>query len=356
MKYCSSEIINGIINSIRPSNKKIFSDILEYQNSLTKPEGSLGILETLSAQVASIRNSYHPTCEKKTAILMVSDHGVAIEGVSAYPQTVTQQMLLNFSTGGAAVNVFANSVGCKLRIVDIGTNSNDNVIKNVHVDKISKGTQNMLKGPAMTRREAELGIEKGIMHFLIEFENKIDLLAIGEMGISNTTASSAITSVLCERKPIEVTGPGTGLNELGLKRKISVIEKSIETNQPNPNDPIDVLSKLGGFEIAGLVGVILAAVSKQIPVILDGFITGVAGLVAVKINPLCKDFLIAGHLSTEPGHIIILNSLDLRPILQFNLRLGEGTGAILSMQIIDVACKILSQMATFDSANVSKKI
>jgi nicotinate-nucleotide--dimethylbenzimidazole phosphoribosyltransferase len=350
------EQLHEFISMIGPIDLSVATEVKRLHSQLTKPEGSLGRLEPIGAQIAAMRKNTRPGWKNKCAIVMVADHGVASEGVSAYPQSVTIQMLSNFSSGGAAINVFARCVGCRLRIVDVGTNSTDESSPSIKYRRVSRGTQNILYGPAMTTPQALTAIGIGIESFLEEHKLGIDIFATGDMGIANTTASSAITAVICNRDPSEVTGPGSGLNKEDLQKKIRVIERALEVNSPDRNDPIDILRKVGGFEVAAIAGTILVAAAHRVPIILDGFISGAAALIATSLAPQCKDYLIAAHLSTEPGHRILLESLGLKPLLNLDLRLGEGTGALLAMPIIEMACRVLSEMATFESAKISRKL
>lgn len=305
-----------------------------------------------------------PPVKNKVVFTMAGDHGVAKEGVSAFPQEVTLQMVYNFIHGGAGINVLARHVGARVVVVDMGVagklkNKNEKLkIKSekLKVRKINFGTKSMAKGPAMTKAEAVRSIEAGIEVFEEELPGGIDMIGTGDMGIGNTTASSAIASVFTGHSVEDVTGRGTGINEDTLKNKIEVIKKVIEINKPDPKDPIDVLSKVGGFEIGGLVGVILAGASRRIPIVIDGFISGAAALIAYHLEPKVKDYLIAAHCSVEKGHKIILDYMGLKPVLDLELRLGEGTGAVLGMSIIEAGIKILTEMATFQSASVSGRI
>jgi len=328
-------------------------------DNLTKPQGSLGRLEELAKLITGISGKEMPVLKNKVIFTFAADHGVTEDGVSAYPKEVTAQMVCNFLNGGAAINILSKHVGARVVIADLGVAEDIQGLKIIdqnYIDKkINYGTKNMAKGPAMTRDEAIASICAGIDIFESEFENGIDILGLGEMGIGNTTASSAITSVLAKADVEDVTGRGTGVDEKGLKNKIETIKRALKINNPNPVDAIDVLSKVGGFEIGGLAGVILAAASKKIPVVLDGFISGAAALIAFYIEPKAKKYMIASHCSVEKGHKIILKHLGLEPIMDLNLRLGEGTGAALGINIAEASIKILTEMATFKSANVSTK-
>jgi len=324
------------------------------QDTLTKPPGSLGRLEELSIQLASTTGNPRPSVTRKAVIIMAADHGVTAEGVSAYPAAVTPQMVLNFLRGGAAINALARQAGARVIVVDIGVAFDFEPQPGLLLRKIAPGTQNMAQGPALTRAQAESAINEGIDVTQAEIANGLDLLATGDMGIGNTTASAAITAVLTGRPVSEVTGRGTGVDDAGLAQKIAIIEKAITLNQPDSNDALDVLSKVGGLEIAGLAGVIIGAAAHRVPVVIDGFISGAAALVAVGLAPAVKPYLIAGHQSVEAGHRAILNHLGLKPLLDLNLRLGEGTGAVLAFHLVEAAARILDEMATFGEAGVSE--
>jgi len=325
------------------------------QGMLTKPSGSLGLLEDLSIQLAGMTGKERPRFHRKGVIVMAADHGIAMEGVSAYPSEVTAQMVLNFLNNGAAVNVLARHAGAFVRVVDIGVSYDFHAMEGLLHRKIANGTLNMLKGPAMTRTQAEAAMQVGIEVVQSEINTSLDLVAIGEMGIGNTTASSAITAVLTGLPVEQVTGRGTGIDDIGLRKKVRVIQEAIRFNEPDPQDPLDVLAKVGGLEIAGLAGVIFGAAARRVPVVVDGFISGVAALVAVKLVPEVKPYLIASHQSVEIGHQAIWNALGLRPLLDLGMRLGEGTGAVLAFHLVEAATRLLDEMATFDEAGVSNK-
>ncbi|MDD5561312.1 MAG: nicotinate-nucleotide--dimethylbenzimidazole phosphoribosyltransferase [Candidatus Omnitrophica bacterium] len=349
------ERINNVIKNISGIDQAIVKNTQVRLDNLTKPLGSLGRLEELAKQICGISGKANPLLTNKVIFTLAADHGVTDEGVSAYPKEVTAQMVSNFIAGGAGINVLAKHVGARVVVVDIGVAAELKPGPMLRVRKIGYGTKNMAKGPAMSRGEAIKAIQGGIDLFEEEFKRGIDIVGTGEMGIGNTTAASAITASFCDKPVEEITGKGAGLDEPGLKNKIEVIKKSLLVNKPDPADAIDVLSKVGGFEIAGLTGIILAAASHKIPVVIDGFISGAAALVAFKIEPKVKDYMIAAHKSQERGHKIILEHIGLRPLLDLDLRLGEGTGGALGIGLADAAIKILTQMATFKSANVSEK-
>ena len=349
------EEFKKIASSIKGIDKNFTNIIQERLDNLTKPQGSLGRLEELAKQICGITGKESPLLRDKVIFTMASDHGVTEEGVSAYPKEVTSQMVYNFLSGGAGINVLANHVGARVVVIDIGVASDLKPDRRLVIKKINYGTKNMAREPAMTRDEAVKAIRAGIEIFEDEFKRGIDIAGTGDMGIGNTTASSAITAVFTKNPIEEITGRGAGLDDKGLKNKIDIIRKSISLNKPDPSDPVDVLSKVGGFEIAGLAGIILAAASKRVPVVIDGFISGAAALIAFQIEPKAKDYMIAGHCSAEKGHKFILEHIGLKPLLDLDLRLGEGTGGALGIGLADAAIKILTQMATFKSAKVSEK-
>jgi nicotinate-nucleotide--dimethylbenzimidazole phosphoribosyltransferase len=347
--------ISDTITSIRPLDEKTMAEARERQDNLTKPQGSLGQLESLSIQVAGIKGNPRPRIIHKVIFVLAGDHGVTEEAVSAYPAEVTPQMVYNFLRGGAAINVLARHVGTRVVIADLGVAS----ILETHPDlkdwKVAMGTRNMCKGPAMSRKEAIHSVEAGIDLVEEELTKGIDILGTGDMGIGNTTPSSAITASITGADVASVTGRGTGLNDEGWERKVKIIQRALEINRPDPKDPLDVLSKVGGFEIGGIAGVILAGARHRIPVVIDGFISGAAALIATSLSPQVKPYLIASHQSAEQGHKIILEHLGLKPLLTLDLRLGEGTGAALGLFLVEASLKILDEMATFAEAGVSEK-
>ncbi|GAC1436336.1 MAG: hypothetical protein NVSMB65_10370 [Chloroflexota bacterium] len=327
----------------------------ERQDQLTKPRGSLGRLEELSVKMAGITGQVRPRLPRKTVIVLAADHGVAAEGVSAYPQEVTGQMVANFLAGGAAINVLARQAGARVVVGDLGVASDLPHHPQLVKKKIGYGTRNIADGPAMSVGEALAAIAAGIEIVEEEVARGLDLVATGDMGIGNTTPSSAIVAAMTGRAAADVTGRGTGVDDAGWSRKVAAIERALDVNRPDPADPLDVLAKVGGYEIAGLVGVILAAAAARLPVIVDGFISGAAALVATELCPAARDYLVAAHTSVEIGHRIILERMELIPLLILNLRLGEGTGAALAMHLIDDALAVLDEMATFGDAGVTGK-
>lgn len=349
--------MNEVIANIKPLNEKAMAEARARQDNLTKPQGSLGQLESLSIQVAGIWETSRPRLLHKVIFTLAGDHRTTEEGVSAYPSEVTSQMVYNFLRGGAGINVLARHVGARVVVADLGVATVFERHPELKDKKVALGTKNMTKGPAMTREEAIRSIEAGMD--LVEEEllaKGIDILGTGDMGIGNTTPSSAITAAITGADVEAVTGRGTGLDDEGWKRKVKAIHKALAVNRPNSGDAMDVLSKIGGFEIGGLAGVILSGARYGIPVVIDGFISGAAALIAASLAPQVRPYLIASHQSVEKGHKIILDHLGLKPLLNLGLRLGEGTGAALGICLVEAALKILNEMATFAEAGVSEKI
>lgn len=326
----------------------------ERLDNLTKPKDSLGKLENLAKKVVGITHKENPILDKKVIFTMAGDHGVVEEGVSAFPQAVTLQMVYNFLQGGAAINVMAKGVGIKVVIVDMGVAAKLQPQTKLIIKKIGYGTQNIAKGPAMSRKDALRAITAGINTFEDELNRQgIDIVGTGEMGIGNTTPSSAIVACFTGAKVKDITGQGTGISKSRLQNKIKVIERALNINNPDRRDPLDVLSKVGGYEIGGLVGCILAAARHQVPVVIDGFISTASALIAVNLAPLIKDYIFTAHKSREKGHQIALDYLTQPPLLDLDMRLGEGTGAALAINLIDLSVKLLTQMATFQEAGVA---
>jgi nicotinate-nucleotide--dimethylbenzimidazole phosphoribosyltransferase len=350
-----TQLITSTIEMIKSLDKKAMAQAKARQDSLTKPLGSLGRLEGLSIQLAGIQGKSIPQIRHKAIITMAGDHGVVAEGVSAYPQEVTAQMVRNFLRGGAAINVMARQIGARIILVDMGVAADLEAYPQLLSRKITPGTRNMAAGPAMTEAEAITAIETGIKIISDEAAKGLDIVGTGDMGIGNTTASSAIASVMTGKPVAEVTGRGTGLGEQQLKHKVQLIETALAVNQPNPAQPLSVLAKVGGFEIAGLVGVMLRGAAHRIPVVIDGFISGAAALIATALAPRLRDFVIAAHQSVEPGHRLMLEHLRLRPLLDLDMRLGEGTGAVLGIFLAETAARLLAEMATFGEAGVSER-
>ncbi len=348
------EQLQDLISRVAPLDTAFITQARARQAQLTKPAGSLGMLEDIAVRMAGITRQHLPVIRRKGVIVMAADHGVTAEGVSAFPSAVTPQMVLNFLHGGAAINALARQAGAEVTVVDIGVASELHHPALVE-RKIAPGTANMAQRPAMTREQALAALIVGQELVENQIRQGLDLVATGEMGIGNTTAASAVTACLLSVPVSRVTGRGTGIDDRQLVHKIEVIERSIERNAPNVADPLDVLCKVGGLEIAGLTGVILAAAAARVPIVVDGFISGAAALIALKLCPLAHDYLFAGHLSVESGHRLILEHMSFTPLLDLHMRLGEGTGAVLAMNIIDAAVRMHREMATFEEASVSNR-
>ena len=347
--------LNETIARIAPLDAMATRAARARQEQLTKPAGSLGRLEALSIQIAGITGQARPQLHQPAVIVMAADHGVTRQGVSAYPAEVTPQMVLNFLGGGAAINVLARHVGARVVVVDMGVASPIAAHPDLLDRKIAPGTRDVTVEPAMTREQAQTALETGIAVVEDVIAQGADLVATGDMGIGNTTAASAIVAALTGESAASVTGRGTGVDDAGLARKIAVIERALALHRPNPADGLDVLANVGGFEIAGLAGVIIGAAARRVPVVIDGFISGAAALIAHTLAPAVQPYLIAGHRSVERGHTAVFNQLDLEPLLDLGMRLGEGTGAVLAQSFCIAACKTLDEMATFGEAGVSTR-
>jgi nicotinate-nucleotide--dimethylbenzimidazole phosphoribosyltransferase len=345
--------IGALASRIVPVDAAAAANAQRLLDAKTKPRRSLGRLEDLVCQLAAIRGGAPTKRPEKAIVVMGADHGVAAEGVSAYPQEVTGQMLLNFARGGAAINVLARQAGARIVVVDMGVAYPPQSRPEIRVHRIAAGTANFTRGPAMTRAQALDALATGATLADQLAQSGVGLIGIGDMGIGNTTASSALTSVFTGAAPEEVTGRGTGIDDATLRRKVEVVRRGIEVNRPDAADAVDVLAKVGGFEIAGLAGVTLGAAAARVPVVVDGFIAGVAALAAARIAPNAAGYLIASHRSVEVGHRMVLQALGTKPLLDLDLRLGEGTGAALAMTLVDAALAIAAEMATFEAAGVS---
>ena len=327
----------------------------ERLNQLTMPHWALGDLMDLAIDLAGMTRSLHPPVARKCLVVMAGDHGVTAEGVSRYPAEVTTQMVHNIVRGGAGINALALQAGAEVRVVDMG--AVDDFVDLVRAGqviakKIGRGTANMVYGPAMTRTHAVMAVEAGI-----EVANllapEVDVFGTGEMGIGNTTPSTAIAAVLTGRPVAEVTGRGTGIDDDQLRHKIKVVERAIARNRPDPTDGLDVLAKVGGFEIGGIAGLILGAAAHRKPVLVVGFISTAGAMIACVLEPFVRDYIICAHRSVEPGHGALIDKLGRRPLLDLNLRLGEGTGAALAMNVVEAAVHVLTEVATFSEAGVS---
>lgn len=347
-------VLEQTIGRIRAPDESAMRAAGQRLDRLTKPPGSLGRLEEIARQLAGITGELRPDLSGKAVIVMAGDHGVCAEGVSAFPAEVTPQMVLNFLNGGAAVNVLARHVGADVVCVDIGVNA-DLSHPGLIVRKIRKGTDNIARGPAMSEEEAVRAICAGVEVVDELVARGCRMFATGEMGIGNTTPSSALLAALAGADIESVVGRGTGIGDEALQRKRDVIRRALDVNRPRTDDPLDTLAKVGGFEIAGLVGVVLGAAANRCPVVIDGFISSAAALVASRISPLAAAYMLPSHLSHEQGHRVLMEHIGLRPILQMDMRLGEGTGAVLAFPIVEAAVKLMNEMATFESAGVSER-
>jgi nicotinate-nucleotide--dimethylbenzimidazole phosphoribosyltransferase len=348
------KLLSETIESIKPPDKAAMDAARARQDTLTKPAGSLGRLEELSIQIAGIQGKARPTIEKKAMITMAGDHGVVAEKVGNWPQEVTAQMVENFLRGGAGINVLARQVGARIVFVDMGVVSDLKPHPQLIVRKAGHGTANICRGPAMTEAQAAEALESGIDIVNIEIKKGLDIVGTGDMGIGNTTASSAIFAAMTGLPPEKVTGRGTGLTDEQLVHKTGCIRRALERNKPDKSKPVEVLAKVGGFEIGGLAGVMLGAAAKRIPIVIDGFISGAAALIAMGLAPQIKDYIIAAHVSAEAGHAAMLKYMGLKPLLSLDMRLGEGTGAALGISIAEAAVRTLNEMATFGEAGVSE--
>jgi nicotinate-nucleotide--dimethylbenzimidazole phosphoribosyltransferase len=348
------DLLTRTIESIRHLDKEAMAAARKRQDELTKPAGSLGRLEELSIQITGIQGKASPQIKNKAMITMAGDHGVVDEKIGNWPREVTAQMVENFLRGGAGINVLARQAGARIVFVDMGVASDLKPNKQLIVKKVDYGTKNICKGPAMTGEQAIKAIEAGIEIVNSEAKKGLDIVGTGDMGIGNTTASSAIFAVLSGKTVEEVTGRGTGLSDEQLRHKVEVIKRALALNKTNPHKPMEVLAKVGGYEIGGLAGVMLGAAAQHIPVVIDGFISGAAALIATALAPQLKDYIIAAHVSAEAGHAAMLEYMGLKPLLNLEMRLGEGTGAALGIILAEAAVKTLNEMATFAEAGVSE--
>jgi len=351
------ELLKKTVDAIRPVNEEWYSVAQKHLDNLTKPLGSLGRIEEFARRLVAITENKNPVIDKKVIFTFAGDHGVVAEGVSAYPKEVTPQMVFNFLRGGAGINVLARHSGADVVVIDIGVDYDfgDDAAGLINM-KVLKGTANMAKGPAMSKVDAIKCVESGIELANGYAKKGYKIFGTGDMGIGNTTPSSAIASVITGTPVSEVTGRGTGISDDALLRKVKVIEEAIRVNKPEPKDAIDVLSKVGGAEIGGIAGLILGAAMNRMPVVIDGFISTAGALIAYAIEPSVKGYLFAAHNSVEKGHRIMLEAMGLDPILDLGLRLGEGTGAALAMLMIEAGLKIYKEMATFKEAGVSDEV
>ena len=349
-------LMNDTLKKIAPQDADARARARTRLEQLTMPYWALGRLLNLAEDLAGMTGSLKPPVKRKVVVVMAGDHGVVAEGVSKYPSEVTPQMVFNFVRGGAGINALAGQVGARVVVVDMGVAADLSELAasgKILSRRIGPGTRNMAKGPAMSREEAIQAIEAGIA-VALELGPSTDLFGTGDMGIGNTTPSSAIVATLSGTSAREVTGRGTGIDDEQLEHKIEVIQRALDVNRPDPRDGLDVLSKVGGFEIGGIAGLILGCASLRKPVLVDGFISTAGALIAQRLCPAAGDFMIAAHRSVERGHRVAMAALGKEPLLDLDLRLGEGTGAALAMNLVEAAVRILTEVATFEEAAVSK--
>jgi nicotinate-nucleotide--dimethylbenzimidazole phosphoribosyltransferase len=344
-----------IIKAVKPLPDTLLAAAATKIDNKTKPLGALGRIEDLAIQMSLIQNRLDPEIRQKNLFVFAGDHGITEEGVSAYPSEVTAQMVDNFLNGGAAINVLCRHHNIDMKVVDMGVNREFSSHPDLSIKKVAKGTRNFAIEDAMTREQMLTGLENGMTIFLEAYEkHPIDIVGLGEMGIGNTSSASAIISTITGISPAQSVGRGTGVDDKGLEHKIEVIEKALNFHAINPSNGFEILQKVGGFEIAGITGAVLAAASKKTAVVLDGVISTAAGLIAYTINPDIQKYLISGHKSVEKAQEAALSHMNLVPLIDFNMRLGEGTGAALAIDMAETACKIMTEMASFDEAKVAK--
>ena len=347
-------LLKETLQIIQPVDDLLLAEAQKKLDNKTKPIGSLGRLEEFARRFAAISGSLNPSTSGKVIYTFAGDHGIVEEGISAFPKEVTPQMVYNFLRGGAGVNVLARHAGADVRVVDVGVDHDFEPRDGLIVRKVARGTKNFTRDAAMTRDEALAAINVGIEMARAAKAEGLAMVGTGEMGIGNTTPSSAIIAVISGKSVREVTHRGTGINDTALQHKIEVIERGLALNRPNPLDPLDVLTKVGGLEIAGIAGLVLGCAANRLPVVVDGFISTAGALIASELHPNVKDYIFAAHQSVEVGHRFMLERIGVQPILDLNLRLGEGTGAALAMSLIEAGVKILKEMATFEEAGVAE--
>ncbi|MFA5127202.1 MAG: nicotinate-nucleotide--dimethylbenzimidazole phosphoribosyltransferase [Patescibacteria group bacterium] len=345
-----------LIQEIKPVDSSYSEKIKNKLDNLTKPLGSLGVLEDFVIKLGNIQNTELPNIDKKRVYVFAGDHGIAAEGVSAYPPSVTPQMVLNFINGGAAINVLARHFDIEIKVVDVGVNFDFNNNVKIINKKIASGTKNFLYESAMTKDQAIAALLIGFELAQQAKEDGVGIIVAGDMGIGNTTPSSAITSLICDLEIEDVTGNGTGISSDRLKNKIKIIKNAIKARKVDKNDPIDILQKVGGFEIGAIAGLALGCAYYKLALVADGFISTTGIALANKINPIVKQIVFPSHSSVEKGHKALLKSLDLQPVLNLNMRLGEGTGGVLAISLIEAALDLYKNMATFKNAGVDERI
>ena len=348
------DIIKETLSRIKPVSEELLQQAQTRLNNKTKPQGSLGRLEEFARRIVAISGNQEPDVSKKVIFTFAGDHGVTEEGVSLFPREVTPQMVLNFLSGGAGINVLARHVGADVRVVDVGVDYDFKDTVGLINKKVARGTKNFTKGPAMTREETIAAMAVGIELAERCRAEGVGLVGTGEMGIGNTTPSSAIIAAISGKSVAKVTHRGAGIGDVALANKICVIERGLAHNKPDPDDPLDVLTKVGGLEIAAIAGLVLGCAANSIPVVIDGFISTAGALIAAELHPDVRDYIFAAHQSVEIGHSFMLALIGVEPILDLKLRLGEGTGAALAMTLIEAGVKVLKEMATFEQAGVAR--
>ncbi len=349
-------LLEQTLARIEPLDLRVADLAQARLDQLTKPRDSLGRLEELAARCVLITGQERPRVDVKVLFVFCADHGVSVAGVSAYPREVTAQMVHNFLCGGAAITVLARQLGIPVRVVDLGVDADfDPQLPGLIQCKVGRGTANFAQGPAMSRDAARQAVETGISLAEEAIGNGTQLLGVGEMGIGNSTAATALLSAFSGIAPEELTGSGTGIDETTRRKKVEIVRSALSCNRPDPADPLAVLAKLGGYEIAGIVGVCLAGAAWRVPVVIDGFIATAGAWVACALHPVVKDCLIFAHLSAEQGHGRVLAALQVQPLLNLGMRLGEGTGAALGMGLVESAVRLFNEMATFAEAGVADK-
>ena len=351
--------LTEIVDGIHPISLEWVERARGKTAQLVMPPRALGRLHDLGERICGIQKTLSPGVENPAVVVMAGDHGVAAEGVSAFPQEVTGEMIKTFVRNGAGINVLTGMIGARIVVVDMGIipvldEKEMHAEDRLWIRKISRGTANFTLGPAMTRAEAEKAVLSGFQVSAALFEEGVQMLGTGDMGIGNTTPSAAIGAVVTGGRPEDLVGRGTGIDDDRLARKVDIVKRALEINNPDPRDGLDVLSKVGGFEIGGIAGAVLAAAYHRKPVVIDGFISTAGALIACTLCPRAADYMFAGHCSEEPGHRRMLDHLQLNPILDLGMRLGEGTGGALAMHIIRAAVKIFNDMMTFEEAGVSQ--
>jgi nicotinate-nucleotide--dimethylbenzimidazole phosphoribosyltransferase len=352
--------LSEILKGIHAVDQEWIAKARQRTSQLVMPTRALGRLHEISERLCGIQQTLQPSINRKAVLVMAGDHGIADEGVSAYPQEVTGAMVQTFLAGGAGINAISRHVGAEVFVVDVGTLTDFDSLNmpakdRLIVRKVARGTASFARGPAMSLSEAEQSILSGFQEAAKLFQAGADIIGTGDMGIGNTTPSAAIGAVICRVDPAEMVGRGTGVDDEGLARKRDVVRRGIALNRPRPDDGLDILSKIGGFEIGGIAGIVLAGAFHRRPVMIDGFISTAGALIADVLCPAVKDYLFSGHCSEEPGHRHMLNHLHLNPILDLGMRLGEGTGGALAMGIVESALRVFKEVMTFEEAGVTNK-